>query len=98
RINQTPVCRRSIQPSMRMIGCQFANRLILPTIIGSATTGDVSMPQLLSRRDDAGWLTPAMADILTQPVPSLPSEEVIRAQMANLQQALAARDAPVRIV
>ncbi len=56
------------------------------------------MPQLLSRRDDAGWLTPAMADILTQPVPPLPSEEALRAQMANLQQALAGRDAPVRIV
>ncbi len=56
------------------------------------------MPQLLSRRDDAGWLTPAMADILTQMPLHLPTEELLRAQMGELQQKLADHEAPVRIV
>ncbi len=55
------------------------------------------MPQLLSRRDEAGWLTPAMADILTQSPASLPGEETLRNQLAEIQQRLGEQDTPVRI-
>ncbi|MBZ0301007.1 MAG: hypothetical protein K8J31_14765 [Anaerolineae bacterium] len=56
------------------------------------------MPQLLSRRDDAGWLTPAMADILIQKTAPLLSEDVLREQIAEIQQRLADLETPIRIV
>jgi hypothetical protein len=56
------------------------------------------MPQLLSRRDNTGWLTPSMADILTQAPAPLPGEETLRTQMTELQQKLADNDSPIRVV
>lgn len=56
------------------------------------------MPQLLSRRDDNGWLTPAMADILLPAAGSPLSEDTLRAQAAEIQRLLHEQDAPVRIV
>ncbi len=56
------------------------------------------MPQLLSRRDDNGWLTPAMADILRQATGSLPGEDSVRAQIAEIQRILSEQDTPARIV
>ncbi|HLV34396.1 MAG TPA: FtsK/SpoIIIE domain-containing protein [Spirillospora sp.] len=56
------------------------------------------MPQLLSRRDDAGWLTPAMADILVQRTAPLVSEDMLRDQIAVIQQRLADLETPIRIV
>lgn len=56
------------------------------------------MPQLLSRRDDAGWLTPAMADILMQHTAPLLPEDALRDQIAEIQQRLADLETPIRIV
>lgn len=56
------------------------------------------MPQLLSRRDNSGWLTPAMADILAQRTGSLPAEDTLRGQIAQIQQRLTELDTPVRMV
>lgn len=56
------------------------------------------MPQLLSRMDQTGWLTPSMADILEQGAAPPGGEEVIRAQALELQQTLADNGAPIRIV
>lgn len=56
------------------------------------------MPQLLSRRDETGWLTPSMADILKQATAALPSEETVREQVTALQQALTELETPARIV
>ncbi|MGQ9887404.1 MAG: hypothetical protein ACUVSX_02830 [Aggregatilineales bacterium] len=56
------------------------------------------MPQLLSRRDNNGWLTPAMADILRQAVGSLPGEDLVRTQIAEIQRILNEQDTPARIV
>lgn len=56
------------------------------------------MPQLLSRRDDSGWLTPSMADILKQSTAALPAEDRVREQVAELQQSLAELETPARIV
>jgi hypothetical protein len=57
-----------------------------------------TMPQLLSRRDDAGWLTPAMADILMQHTAPLLPEDALRDQIAEIQQRLADLETPIRIV
>ncbi len=56
------------------------------------------MPQLLSRRDNYGWLTPSMADILTQGTAPLSGEENLRDQINQIQQRMDALDSPVRIV
>lgn len=56
------------------------------------------MPQLLSRRDDAGWLTPAMADILIQRSAPPLTEDALRDQIAEIQQRLAGLETPIRIV
>ena len=56
------------------------------------------MPQLLSRRDDAGWLTPAMADILVQGATPLLPEDALREQIDSIQQSLSDLDTPIRIV
>lgn len=55
------------------------------------------MPQLLSRRDDTGWLTPSMADILAQRTAPLPPEENLRNQMSQIQQQLNDLDTPIRM-
>ena len=55
------------------------------------------MPQLLSRRDDVGWLTPSMADILTQHTAPLSSEENLRDQIAQIEQQMLSLDTPIRI-
>jgi DNA segregation ATPase FtsK/SpoIIIE, S-DNA-T family len=55
------------------------------------------MPQLLSRMDHAGWLTPSVADILDQGSPPPGGEESIRAQAMELQRALAEQTLPIRI-
>lgn len=56
------------------------------------------MPQLLSRRDDNGWLTPAMADILRQTTGALPGEDALHAQAAEIQRILLEQETPARIV
>lgn len=56
------------------------------------------MPQLLSRRDDNGWLTPAMADILRQASGALPGEDALRAQIVEIQRILTEQETPARIV
>jgi DNA segregation ATPase FtsK/SpoIIIE, S-DNA-T family len=56
------------------------------------------MPQLLSRRDDTGWLTPSMADILKQGTAALPAEDLIRSQVNEIQQMLAELETPARII
>lgn len=56
------------------------------------------MPQLLSRRDDNGWLTPAMADILRQATGALPGEDALRAQAAEIQRILLEQETPARVV
>jgi S-DNA-T family DNA segregation ATPase FtsK/SpoIIIE len=56
------------------------------------------MPQLLSRRDEAGWLTPAMADILVQRTTPLLPEDTLREQIAEIQQRLTDLETPIRIV
>ena len=56
------------------------------------------MPQLLSRRDDSGWLTPSMADILMQHTAPLLPEDALRDQIAAIQQRLADLETPIRIV
>lgn len=56
------------------------------------------MPQLLSRRDDAGWLTPAMAEVLDE-VPVLNQDEKDRREQAMIiQRRLSESGAPGRIV
>lgn len=56
------------------------------------------MPQLLSRRDDTGWLTPSMADILKQGTAPLLSEDLIRSQVSEIQQILVEQETPARII
>lgn len=56
------------------------------------------MPQLLSRRDDTGWLTPSMADILKQGTAALPAEDLIRSQVNEIQQMLTDLETPARII
>lgn len=56
------------------------------------------MPQLLSRRDETGWLTPAMADILIQRTGPLVPEDALREQIAEIQQRLTDLETPIRIV
>ncbi|MBZ0290406.1 MAG: hypothetical protein K8I30_22465, partial [Anaerolineae bacterium] len=56
------------------------------------------MPQLLSRRDDAGWLTPSLADILKQSTAAMPPEDKVREQVAAIQQDLTELETPARIV
>jgi hypothetical protein len=56
------------------------------------------MPQLLSRRDDTGWLTPSMADILKQGTAALPAEDLIRSQVNEIQQILTELETPARII
>lgn len=55
------------------------------------------MPQLLSRRDESGWLTPSMADVLTQSPSVMPGEETLRTQLNILQRQLADLGTPVRV-
>ena len=56
------------------------------------------MPQLLSRMDDAGWLTPAIAEILDS-LPPLPYDERFRReQAALLQKRLNDSGVPARVV
>ncbi|GEM_PF-2165311 len=56
------------------------------------------MPRLLSRMDDTGWLTPAIADVLDE-LPSIPHDEQFRRDQAlTIQQRLAELGTPVRIV
>ncbi len=55
------------------------------------------MPQLLSRRDETGWLTPSMADILIQRTGPLVPEDVLREQIAEIQQRLTDLETPIRI-
>ncbi len=56
------------------------------------------MPQLLSRRDETGWLTPSMADILKQGTAALPAEDLIRSQVNEIQQMLTELETPARII
>lgn len=56
------------------------------------------MPQLLSRMDPSGWLTPSIADILEHGVTPPGGEELIRAQAMELQRILTEQGAPTRIV
>lgn len=56
------------------------------------------MPQLLSRLDAAGWLTPAIAEILDE-LPSLPHDERFRReQVSTILKRLNDVGAPVRMV
>ncbi|MBC7811914.1 MAG: hypothetical protein H7175_12240 [Burkholderiales bacterium] len=55
------------------------------------------MPQLLSRMDDSGWLTPSIADILEAGAPP-PGEDTVRAQAQELRQTMAAAGTPARIL
>lgn len=56
------------------------------------------MPQLLSRMDDMGWLTPSIAEILDQGTPPPGGDGSIRDQQKLLQNRFAAFDAPIRII
>ncbi len=56
------------------------------------------MPQLLSRLDAAGWLTPAIAEVLDE-LPPLPHDERFRReQVATILKRLNDVGAPVRVV
>src|SRR5215475_1768848 len=56
------------------------------------------MPQLLSRMDKAGWLTPSLPDILDAGAAPPGGEDYIRAQALELQQAFSEQGTPARIV
>jgi len=56
------------------------------------------MPQLLSRMDKTGWLTPSLADILDPGSAPPGGEDSIRAQALELQQAFSEQGTPARIV
>jgi hypothetical protein len=56
------------------------------------------VPQLLSRIDQSGWLTPSIADILEQGATPPGGEQTIRSQAMELQRALTEQGAPTRIV
>jgi DNA translocase FtsK/SpoIIIE-like protein len=56
------------------------------------------MPQLLSRMDKAGWLTPSLPDILDAGAAPPGGEESIRAQALELQQAFSEQGTPARII
>lgn len=56
------------------------------------------MPQLLSRMDDMGWLTPSIAEILQQGTPPPGGDGSIREQQKFLQRRFADLDAPIRII
>jgi hypothetical protein len=56
------------------------------------------MPELYSRTDNAGWLTPSIADILTQGTPPPGGDGSIREHMLIIQKELANLETPVKIV
>lgn len=56
------------------------------------------MPQLLSRRDESGWLTPSIADVMDS-LPNLPFDEQFRReQAATIQRRLNDLGVNVRVV
>ncbi len=55
------------------------------------------MPQLLSRMDDTGWLTPAIAEMLDEVLPIPHDEKFRREQAVKLQKRLAELGAPARV-
>ncbi|MBN1285775.1 MAG: hypothetical protein JXB47_10280 [Anaerolineae bacterium] len=56
------------------------------------------MPQLLTRMDDAGWLTPAIAEVLA-PLPPRPFDDAAVAEQARaIERAAAEAQVPVRIM
>lgn len=56
------------------------------------------MPELYSRTDDAGWLTPSIADILEQGTPPPGGDGSIRDHMLTIQKELADLETPAKIV
>lgn len=56
------------------------------------------MPELYSRMDDAGWLTPSIADILEQGAPPPGGDGSIRDYMLTIQRELADMETPAKIV
>ena len=56
------------------------------------------MPELYSRMDDAGWLTPSIADILEQGAPPPGGDGSIRDYMLTIQRELADLETPAKIV
>lgn len=56
------------------------------------------MPELYSRTDDAGWLTPSIADILEQGAPPPGGDGSIREHMLTIQRELADHETPAKIV
>ena len=56
------------------------------------------MPQLLSRMDNIGWLTPSMAEIMDQGAPLPGGDGSIREQMLQIQKELADLETPAKIV
>jgi DNA segregation ATPase FtsK/SpoIIIE, S-DNA-T family len=56
------------------------------------------MPQLFSRMDDLHWLTPSIADILSQGATPPGGDGSIREQMLTLQKRLSDLETPARII
>lgn len=56
------------------------------------------MPQLVSRPDASGWVTPSPDDILESPATPPGRDETIRAQAMALQRALTEQVSPVRVM
>lgn len=56
------------------------------------------MPELYSRTDDTGWLTPSIADILEQGAPPPGGDGSIREHMLVIQKDLADLETPAKIV
>lgn len=56
------------------------------------------MPELYSRTDDTGWLTPSIADILEQGAPPPGGDGSIREHMLAIQKDLADLETPAKIV
>jgi len=56
------------------------------------------MPELYSRTDDAGWLTPSIADVLEQGAPPPGGDGSIRDHMLTIQRELADLETPAKII
>ena len=56
------------------------------------------MPQLYSRMDDMNWLTPSIADILSQGATPPGGDGSIREQMLSLQKRLEDLETPARVI
>lgn len=56
------------------------------------------MPQLFSRMDDMNWLTPSIADILSQGAAPPGGDGTIREHLLSLQKRMGELESPIRII